>query len=399
MKILLVNKFLFERGGAEAYVFRLGNYFSSIGHEVQFFGMEDKRNIVGNEGNVYVKSIDFHKKSAEMLLYPFRIIYSLEARRKMRRIIKLFKPNIVHLNNFNYQITPSIIYEIRKHNIPIVYTAHDYQLICPNHMLYQPKKGIICEECITSGFTRCVLNNCIHGSKFRSILGFFESALYHGLNTYSLIDKVICPSEFMERKILSTSCFQGKTVMMHNPFQKAAEKRVINKKNYVIYFGRFSIEKGIRTLINVCSRLPEIQFVFAGEGPLEHLVKGIPNIKNAGFLTGDDLKKMISEARFSIYPSEWYENNPFSVIESITYGTPVIGAEIGGIPEIIKNGNNGLLFQSANADDLTEKILMLRNNHSLLEEMTKNCLETKFETPECHGQKLFDLYKQAANRE
>ena len=394
MKILLVNKFLFERGGAETYVFRLGNYFKSNGHEVQFFGMENKKNIAGNEWNIYTQNIDFHKKSPEMLLYPFRIIYSSEARRKMRRIIELFKPDIVHLNNFNYQITPSIIYEIKKHNIPIVYTAHDYQLICPNHMFYQPNKGIICEECITSGFTRCVKNNCIHGSKIRSILGFFESTLYHGLKTYSLIDKIICPSEFMEKKILFKHCFQGKTVMMHNPLQKPAEKKAINKGNYAVYFGRYSIEKGINTLINVCKRLPEIQFIFAGGGPLEHLLNGIPNIKNAGFLTGEDLTKAISEARFSIYPSEWYENNPFSVIESIIYGTPVIGADIGGIPEIIKNGNNGLLFQSASEDDLAEKILALWNNSRLLEETTKNCLETEFETPEGYGKKLFDLYNQ-----
>ena len=135
MKILLVNKFLFEKGGAETYIFRLGNYFRSIGHEVQFFGMEDQNNVAGNEWNIYVKNIDFHKKSLGMLLYPFKIIYSQEARRKIRRIIKLFKPDVVHLNNFNYQVTPSIIYEIKKCNIPIIFTAHDYQLICPNHML------------------------------------------------------------------------------------------------------------------------------------------------------------------------------------------------------------------------------------------------------------------------
>ena len=394
MKILLVNKFLYAKGGSEAYVIRLGDYFISKGHEVQYFGMEDKRNIIGNDWNLSVTNSDFHKKSLKTLLFPFKIIYSGEARRKIKRIIKLFKPDVVHLNNINFQLTPSIIYEIRKHNIPIIFTAHDLQLICPNHMLYQLKKGLICEECIESGFMRCVKNNCIHDSKLRSILGFLESSLYHGLKTYSLIDKLICPSEFMEKKLLCKPVFQGKTLMIHNPFQKAAKSEIVKKGNYVLYFGRFTKEKGIQTLINVCRRLSEIQFVFAGEGPLENEIRDIKNIKNTGFLKGNDLIKMISEACFTVYPSELYDNYPFSVIESITYGTPVIGADIGGIPEIIKHEYTGFLFQPGNGDELTEKIRTLWEDRGLLDKLAMNCLKEEFETPDSHGQKLLDVYRQ-----
>lgn len=392
MKILFVNKFLYENGGSETYVFKLGEYLASNGHEVQYFGMEDERNIVGNKWNILTKSTTFHKKSPKNLLYPFRIIYSAEARRKIKQIIKLYRPDIVHLNNFNFQITPSIIYEVNKHRIPLIFTAHDYQLICPNHMMYRPDKGVPCEECISSGFFRCAKNKCIHGSKLRSILGFFESALYHGLKTYSLIDKVICPSEFLERKMLLKPVFKGKTVTIHNPFPKKTKSLSVTKGSYVLYFGRFSKEKGINTLINVCKRLSDMQFVFAGGGPLEHLISDTPNIKNAGFLKGDELIKTISEACFSIYPSEWYENYPYSVMESVIYGTPVIGANMGGIPEIIKNGHTGLLFKPANEDDLAEKILTLRNNRDLLEEMAQNCKKAEFETLDSYGRKLLELY-------
>jgi len=395
MKILLVNKFLYENGGAETYIFRLGNYFKSIGHEVQFFGMENERNIAGNDWNIFTQNINFHKKSFATLLYPFKILYSPEARRKMKRIIELFKPDVIHLNNFNFQITPSIIYEIKKHNIPIFFTAHDYQLICPNHLLYLPSKSVPCEECHEYGFSRCVRNNCIHGSKFRSFLGFLESKIYHGLKTYSLIDKIICPSEFLEKKFHKKEIFLGKTVMIHNFIQKTAASKTYKKGNYVLYFGRFSREKGIKTLLSACKRLPEIQFIFAGGGPLDYLISDIQNIKNVGFLKGDDLVKMVSEACFTIHPSECYDNYPFAVIESILYNTPVIGADIGGIPEIIENGTNGLLFEPSNEDDLVGKISLLWKNRNMLIELTANCRKAEFNTPEAYAEKLLELYNQA----
>jgi len=398
MKILLVNKFLFENGGSETYIFRLQDYFESMGHEVQFFGMEDERNVAGNKWNILTKNIIFNKVSLMTLLYPFKIIYSIEARSKIKRLIGLFNPDVIHLNNINFQITPSIIYEIRKYRIPVIFTAHDYQFICPNHMLYQPKRGVPCEECLTSGFIRCVKNSCIHGSKWRSILGFFESLLYHGLKTYSLIDRIICPSEFLEKKFLVKAVFQGKTVMMHNFIKKTTNNSEYKKKDYVLYFGRFSKEKGIETLIEVCKRLPEIPFIFAGGGPLEGLLDNVPNIKNAGFLKGLDLIRTISEARFSVYPSEWPENCPFSVMESQVYGTPVVGADMGGIPELIKNEKTGLLFQAANPDDLVDKITTLWYNHSLLDELTENCLKVEFDTPEIYGEKLLNLYRQTINQ-
>ena len=403
MKILFVHKFLYETAGAEAYMLRLGEYFQSIGHEVQYFGMEDKRNIVGNKWNILTKNINFHKRSLGALFYPFKIIYSMEARRKMRRLLLLFKPDIVHLNNINFQLTPSIIYEVKKHNIPLFMTAHDYQFICPNHLLYQPVNGVICEKCITSGFLQCIKNNCIHGSKLRSILGCIESMLYHGLKTYSLVDKVICSSRFLENKFLTKDFFKGKTTVLYNFTKKIERIKEVQKKDYVLYFGRYAKEKGLSTLLEVCRRFPEIQFVFAGGGPVESWVNDAQNnsgnIKNVGFQRGNDLIKLISEARFTVYPSEWYDNCPFSVIESQMYGTPVIGADIGGIPEILYDGKTGLLFKPANADDMAEKITALWNDRNLLEKMTENCLKTEFETSDTHGEKVLKLYNQFVNRQ
>ena len=159
--------------------------------------------------------------------------------------------------------------------------------------------------------------------------------------------------------------------------------------DYVLYFGRFSEEKGIGTLIKTCKELPDMQFVFAGTGPLEETVNGAKNIKNAGFQKGEALEKLIREAWFSIYPSEWYENCPFSVMESQMYGTPVLGASIGGIPELIQVGKTGELFESGNKEELKSKILEMK---SKFKEYSEYCLEIKFDTIDDYCEKLIRIY-------
>jgi glycosyltransferase involved in cell wall biosynthesis len=186
--------------------------------------------------------------------------------------------------------------------------------------------------------------------------------------------------------------FRGKTVAMHNFVEKKATGGA-EKKDYVLYFGRYSVEKGIGTLLDVCKELPDIPFVFAGKGPLEESVNGLTNIRNVGFQSGEDLAKLIREARFSIYPSEWYENCPFSVMESQMYGTPVLGARIGGIPELIRDGVNGELFTSGNAEELSKKIRRLWENRGLLEKYTEACSGDDFDSVEDYYKKLVPIYE------
>jgi len=391
VKILMVNKFLYPNGGSETYIFKLGKYLNSIGHEIQYFGMADDRNVVGNHAKSYTSNFDFHTGKLKKITYSFKIIYSSEARKKIRKVLNDFNPDIVHLNNFNFQITPSIIYEIKKDNIPIIFTAHDYQLVCPNHMMYDLNTKNSCEKCLSGNFKNCFKNRCIHGSRAKSLLGMMEANLYKKLKTYRYIDKVICPSEFLETKIKCNSDLNGKTIILHNFIDHATHKEV-EKENYAIYFGRFSEEKGMETLVKACKEMPDIQFVFAGKGPLEDKVKGVPNIKNLGFQKGQALENYIRKAKFSIYTSEWYENCPFSVMESQMYGTPVIGANIGGIPELIQNHETGELYKSRDKDDLKEKIKYLWNNPSVVEEYSKNCEAVKFDTVDEYCVRLLKIY-------
>ena len=161
---------------------------------------------------------------------------------------------------------------------------------------------------------------------------------------------------------------------------------------YVIYFGRFSEEKGINTLIKVCKELPNVPFIFAGTGPLEDAIKGVNNIKNVGFQNGASLEKLIRETQFSVYPSEWYENCPFSVMESQMNGTPVLGANIGGIPELIQVGKTGELFESGNVDDLKEKIQKLWTDKNVCARYSQNCKSISFDTIDRYCNKLIRVY-------
>lgn len=402
MKVLMVNKFLYPNGGSETYIFKLGEQLKKKGHEVQYFGMEHKGRIVGNRINCYTADMDFHKGGMAKILYPFRIIYSGEAKRKMRLVLEDFHPDVVHLNNINFQLTPSVIYAVRSYEkrygrrVKIVYTAHDYQWVCPNHMMRVPDTGEICFACRGGAFYQCSKKRCIHNSWMRSLLGTVEARYYALRKTYGLVDVIVCPSEFMKKQLDTDPLLGAKTVMMRNFIdadtsggkkEKSRRKKNTSSeegrqsgKEYVLYFGRFSEEKGTRTLLEACRALPEIPFVFAGTGPLTDEVNRVSNVVNRGFVTGDELRQLITEARFSVYPSEWYENCPFSIMESQMYGTPVLASDLGGAPELVQPGRNGDLFRGGDVQDLTEHIKDLWENPGLCQEYSRGCKNTIYDT-------------------
>ena len=405
MKVLMVNKFLHPNGGSETYIFKLGEQLQKTGHEVQYFGMEHEGRVVGNRAGIYTSDMDFHTGGMKKLFYPLHIIYSVEAKRKMRLVLEDFQPDVVHLNNINFQLTPSVIYAVRAYEkkrgqaVRIVYTAHDYQWVCPNHMMRIPATGTICFACRGGDYSQCTQNRCIHNSKVKSLLGTIEAKYYAKRKTYGMVDIIVCPSEFMKKQLDTDPLLADKTVMMHNFIEADAVKSIQKNnikhdgedrtgKDYVLYFGRFSGEKGTRTLLDACRALPEIPFVFAGTGPLEDNVNQVSNVENLGFVEGETLRELISQARFSVYPSEWYENCPFSVMESQMYGTPVLVSDLGGAPELVQAGKTGELFRGGDVQELTEHIRTLWNNPELCRRYSENCKSINFDTVEEYCDKI-----------
>ena len=394
MRILLINKFLYPNGGSETYIFKLGQQLMAMGHEVQYFGMEHEGRVVGNRVEAYTSDMDFHGGSKlSKLTYPVKTIYSSEARKKLRLVLEDFQPDVCHLNNFNYQLTPSIILEIRKwsKSCRIVYTAHDYQLVCPNHMCRTVTTNENCEKCLGGYFLNCTKGKCIHGSLAKSVIGTLEGTFWKWMGIYKQIDTIICISEFMKAKLDQYPVLADKTVVLHN-FVESDGVRDAQKKDYVLYFGRFAQEKGIATLMNVAKELPEVPFIFAGSGPLEDQLKDVANIQNVGFQQGEALKKLIREARFTVCPSEWYEPFGLTIAESIVSGTPVLGADIGGIPELIQPGKTGELFESGNAADLKKNIEKMWNDRKLLAAMSANCKPDCFMDVAQYARKLMTYY-------
>ncbi len=396
MKVLLVNKFLYPKGGSETYVFKLGDSLLKFGHEVQYFGLANEKNIVFNDVGQYVTDMDFGKGIKKNFLAPFRIVYSTEAKRKITKVLYDFQPDVVHLNNIQFHLTPSIIIAVEKYRketgrtVKLVYTAHDYQLVCPSHGLFDTDIQV-CEKCLGGNYTHCVRTKCMKNSRMKSVLATIDAYYWKWNKAYSYIDNIICPSNFLKSKLDTQKRFACKTITVHN-FIEPNEHNEPIIGNYILEFGHLSKDKGTNTLLEVAKRMPHIKFVFAGYGKAVDEMKDIPNCEYVGFKTGKELKDLIANAAISVCPSEMYENCPYTVMESQQLGTPVVGANIGGIPELIECGKTGELFEPKNVADLEKSIRKIIDDEKVLYQYTKNCAHALFETPQSYYEKMMGIY-------
>lgn len=394
MKILLVNKYLYPKGGAENYVLALGSLLEEKGHEVQYFGMADPKNRVGNRLGLEVSPLDFSKGVMRNLHAPFRMISSPEAAGKIRRVLEDFRPDVVHLNNIHYHLTPSVILAADRYRrrtgraVKILYTAHDYQLVCPGHGLFDGN-FTLCQDCLGGSFRSCIRRKCVKNSRAKSALAALDAALWRGSRAYASIDTILCCSAYMKEKLDTDPLLRQKTAVLHN-FAPAVSAKPTEKGNYVLQFGHLSRQKGTYTLLETAKRMPDVTFLFAGNGEAVEEIRKLPNCRWVGFLTGDALQDLVARALVTVYPSQWPENCPLSVIESISLGTPVAASNIGGIPELIRPGETGALFTPGDAEALENTL------RALLEDpgrYARNCSSTGFETRDTYYGKLMNHYE------
>lgn len=353
MKILLSNKFYYRRGGDCIYMLNLEQLLKEHGHEVAVFAMDYPENL----DTPWKKYFPSNMNKLMALTRPFG---SQEVKRKFGRLLDDFNPDVVHINNVHTQLSPVIAELARKRCIKVVWTLHDYKLLCPRYDCLRDGKEI-CEKCFGGDKTPCKIYRCMKGSRLASEVGYREAVMWNRKRLEACTDLFICPSGFMAEKMAQGGFRKEKLKVLCNFIDtKKCRKDNYDKEDYYCYVGRLSHEKGVATLIEAAARLPYRLKVIGG-GPLsEELkikneqLKG--NVEFLGFRQWDDIKNIVGKARFTVIPSEWYENNPLSVIEAQCLGTPVLGARIGGIPELIDEGRNGMTFESGNTNDLTEKI-------------------------------------------
>lgn len=390
MRILQVNKFLFPKGGSETYMFELAKTLESLGHKVQFWGMKDPKNIVEDTYECFAEHLDFGSMgSLEKITKSFSIVYSRDNRRKIGLILDAFRPDIVHLHNYNFQLTPSILPEIKRRGIKIVYTAHDSQLACPYHRLYNFQNNTLCEKCVEGSFIHCVQERCFEGSLLKSAIGTLESYLYHGLNFYNnYIDSVIAPSPFLASFLKKH--YKGDIQIIPN-FINAPQVLVdIPKENFILYFGRISKEKGIVEILPLFESLG-IELKIIGSGAEESEITESRYIRFLGPKYGTELFEYIAKAKFVIQPSIGYENCPMTVIESFACGTPVIAPNHSGFKDLIEYGENGFLVQF-NDPNIGEIITGIYEGYN--DDYTIKCHEAFHEkyTKEVHVPKIIDIY-------
>lgn len=375
MKVLLVNKFHYLKGGSEKYYFELGELLKEHGHKVAYFSMEDDKNIKTKDKEYFVKSIDLNTGSK---LKALDVIYSKENAKLMEKALDEFKPDIVHLNNFQRQLSASIIKPIKERNIPIVFTAHDVQAICPAITMMDPNKEI-CEKCLNGKYLNCTKKTCIKDSKLKSLLGSIEGYYYRLNKIYSeKIDYIITPSEFYRQKFIRDGINKNKIEAIHNSIDTNEYDIKTTDEGYALYFGRLSKEKGIINLINAFSKLDSGKLYIAGEGPEKDNITKIikknnlgSRVKLLGFLNKEEMTQVISKCKFVVVPSIWYENCPYSVLETLAIGKPVIGSNIGGIPELVKDNENGYIYEYNNIYELSEKMKILFDNNKIVETFSK----------------------------
>ncbi len=352
MKVLLVNKFHYKKGGSETYYFTLADALKAKGHEVIYFAMSDvDRNIQCEQEKYFVSNSSINGGIKSKLNMIMHIAYSKEAYVKMKELLVDEKPDLVILNLVHKQITLSIIDAIKEYDerLPIFWTMHDLIAVCPSYTMLDGD-GNICEKCLDGNYKHCIKNKCIKGSALMSCLSVYEAEYIRMKKWYDKVDLFICPSEFYKRKLEESGFTNRKIIKLRNPLP-ISTKYEYNEKDdgYILYFGRLSKEKGVKTLIDAVKNT-EYKLFILGTGPIEQelkeYAKDYSNIEFKGFQTGNALEEFVKNCRCVVLPSEWYENGPYSAMEAMAAGKPLIVSDNGGLPELVENGKNGFVYSA-----------------------------------------------------
>lgn len=394
MKILLANKFYYRRGGDCIYMLNLEKLLKAHGHEVAVFAMDYPENL-DTPWKKY-----FPKNMSKLMAFT-RPFGAHEVKSTFKKLLDDFKPDVVHLNNVHTQLSPVMAELAHQRGIKVVWTLHDYKLLCPRYDCLKNGKTI-CETCFSGDKKACLDNKCMKGSKLASFIGYKEAVTWNRERLEACTDVFICPSQFMADKMVQGGFSKSKMQTLCNFIDVEKCKFsstngtdytddvefLPKKEDYYCFIGRLSHEKGAKTLIEAANQLP-YKLVIIGGGPLMEELKSVAhtNIKFVGFKQWDDIKQLVGKARFSVIPSEWYENNPLSVIEAQCLGTPVLGANIGGIPEL-----TDYTFSSGNIADLRLKIEKMWNSKLDYQQIASDA-QHHYDA-ETYYDKLINIYKQ-----
>lgn len=407
MNILLVNKYLFPKGGADRVFLETGNLLQQNGHKVFYMSMVHAKTLIEYSPHILISEVNYESRNPfQKLRSAGRLLFSFEAQTKLNTFLSESQIDLVHFHNIYHQISPSIINILENKNIPTVMTLHDYKVVCAAYTLLH--NGKICEACRGGRYIQCFRKGCIKASKLKSALNTFEMFLHHKiLKLYKKINLFISPSQFLKEKVHEMG-FRAEIEVMPNISFSRMPKNFFpsQNRNGLVYFGRLSHEKGLSTLLEACKSAKKVSVKIIGEGPMMKPLKALTQkykltqVQFLGSFFGESLKRHIQSALAVVLPSEWYENNPLSILEAFDLGIPVLGSRIGGIPELVEEGQTGFLFGPGDVDALQKLIRMSHSHPQLFLDMTLRCLKKSQISgdPYAYYQKLLELYEKAIQK-
>lgn len=398
--LLSINNYYYRRGGAEVVFLEQNKILEKLGWTIIPFSMKHTKNEATEWQNYFVNEIEYGANYGwhKLFINAFKIIYSWEAKNKLQSLIDTIKPDIAHLHNIYHHLSPSILPVLKKNGVPTVMTLHDLKLLCPAYLMLSPSG--VCEKCKGGHIYNVVTNKCMKQSLSLSSLVFVETLVHRMSKIYkNNIDTYILPSKFFVNKFIEWGWKPDRLIHIPNFVDVDLLRPNYQPGKYFVFLGRLSREKGVKTLIRAAHEA-NIELKIIGRGPLEEELKILAaslgaNVSFLGFQTGQALHEAISNARAVVLPSECYENAPISIMESYALGKPVIGADIGGIPELIKEDETGVTFESTNAESLSNSLVKLNNmrDNTLIEmgKAARHWVKTEY-TVEKYSERLQNLY-------
>ena len=395
--ILNVSQNHYVRSGTDRYFFVLAELLKNQGHRVIPFTAANPENEPSEWEHYFPRGADFEHPGISDLL---GFLYSRDAVKSMRRLLNGTKIDLAHFHIYYGKLTASILGELKKADIPLIQTLHDFKLTCPVHS--HISNGEICEACEGKDFWRALPKRCNRGSFARTALSVTESYFSRMLGSHDKFDHFISVCHFNRKKMISYGIPEDKISTVHNFVDVSNITPNFNVGNYILYLGRLYRSKGIFTLIEAALPLKHVPIYIAGDGEAmseaQHMLEQnrCTHIRLLGFKQGDELQELIQNSICTVLPSELYENCPMSILESYAYGKPAIGANIGGVPELIENGVDGWLFPAGERDALRERLLWMFEHKNEAIEMgraARHKVETEFNA-DIHYEKISNVYRQ-----
>lgn len=405
-KLLSINSYHYRRGGADAVYLDHARLFAARGWENRFFSMEHPRNIASPDPVTLTSLVDyeFATTGKAKAVAALKSIYNVEASQKIDRLLQDYTPDIAHVHGAYHHLTPAIFPRLSGRGIPVVLTAHDFKIICPAYTMY--RQGAVCEACKGGNTWNVVRNRCIKGSLAASLVVGFEAALHGLLQSYQKhVSMVVAPSEFYRAKFVEWGWPVDKIVHIPNYTTSVSATYEGSHAEPIIYIGRLSAEKGLETLVRAAAQA-KVAVNIVGSGPMAEILQqlidalGAP-VKLVGRLDGDALWGALGRSKAAVLPSEWYENGPISVLESFELARPVIGADIGGIPEMLTQSGGGWLYKSGSVPELADLLAYVDSlgAEALREKgMAGRNHARQFHTEDVYFSKMTDVYRQLKAR-